>query len=77
MRSYIIVLFITHYRSDQINLNLQCTVRNSRNLYDIFIETPVRERPLGERKWEHNIKTNLIEMGCEDVKWIDLFQDTV
>jgi len=35
------------------------------------------KRPLGgtRRRWEDNIKTDLQEVGCEGMDWIDLAQD--
>ena len=35
------------------------------------------KRPLGRprRRWEDNIKTDLQEVGCGVVEWIDLAQD--
>jgi hypothetical protein len=50
-------------------------VRNIWNLYNILTENVVRERPLGRRKWEDDIKTNLTEMEC--VQWIHLVRDIV
>jgi hypothetical protein len=37
----------------------------------------VQKRPLGRprRRWEDNIKTDLLEVGCEGMDWIDLAQD--
>jgi len=34
------------------------------------------KRPLGRsrRRWEDNIKTDLQEVGCEGMDWIDLAQ---
>ena len=36
------------------------------------------KRPLGRprRRWEDNIKTDLQEVGCEGMDWIELAQDT-
>ena len=38
---------------------------------------PERKRPLGRprHRWEVNIKTDLQEVGCESVDWIDVAQD--
>jgi hypothetical protein len=35
------------------------------------------ERPLGRsrRRWEGNVKTDLQEVGCGGMDWIDLAQD--
>jgi hypothetical protein len=38
---------------------------------------PERKRPLGrpKRRWEEIFKTDLPEVGCGDLDWIDLTQD--
>ena len=38
---------------------------------------PEGKRPLGgrRRRWEDNIKTDLQEVGCEGMDWIELAQD--
>ena len=38
---------------------------------------PKGERPLGRPRcrWEDNIKTDLQEVGCEGMNWIDVAQD--
>jgi len=33
-------------------------------------------RSLGRRRWEDNIKVELKEISCEDVKWIELYMVT-
>jgi len=35
------------------------------------------KKPFGRprRRWEDNFKTNLQEVGCGDIDWIDLAQD--
>jgi hypothetical protein len=33
-------------------------------------------RSLGRRRWEDNIKVELKEISCEDVKWIELHMVT-
>jgi len=37
---------------------------------------PEGKRPLGRpsRRWEDNIKMDLLEVGCEDMDWIDVAQ---
>jgi len=37
----------------------------------------VRKGPLGRhmRRWEHNIKMDLQELGCGNMDWIELAQD--
>jgi len=39
---------------------------------------PEGRRPLGRprRKWEHNIKMDVQEVGCRGMDWIELAQDT-
>ena len=39
---------------------------------------PERKTPLGRprRRWEDNIKMDLQEVGCGDMDWIELAQDT-
>jgi len=38
---------------------------------------PEGNRPLGRprHRWEDNIETDLLEVGCEGMDWIDLAQD--
>ena len=38
---------------------------------------PEGKRPLARPRlrWKDNIKTDLQEVGCEDMDWIDLAQD--
>jgi hypothetical protein len=48
-----------------------------RGLYRVLVGKPERKRPLGRprHRWEVNIKTDLQEVGCESVDWIDVAQD--
>jgi hypothetical protein len=48
-----------------------------RGAYNILVGRPEGRRTLGRprRRWEDNIKTDLKEMGFEDVDWIHLAQD--
>ena len=43
----------------------------------ILVGKPEGKRPHGRprRRWEENIKTDLQELGCKDMDWIDLAQD--
>jgi hypothetical protein len=43
----------------------------------ILVGKPEGKRPLGrpKRKWVDNIKSDLREMGCGGMDWIDLSQD--
>jgi hypothetical protein len=49
-----------------------------RTVYSILVGKPGGKRPMGKpgRRWEDNIRTNLMETGWEDMKWIHLAQDT-
>ena len=49
-----------------------------RCLHGVLVGRPERNRPLGRprRRWEDNIKTDLQEVGCGGMKWIDLAQDS-
>jgi hypothetical protein len=42
-----------------------------------FVGKPEGKRPLGRprRRWEDNIKTDLQEVGCGGMNWIELAQD--
>jgi len=46
-------------------------------VYRVLVGKPEGKRPLGELKhiWEDNIKTDLQEVGCEVMDWIELGQD--
>ena len=48
-----------------------------RGVYRVFIGKSEGMRPLGRprRKWEDNIKTDLLEVGCEGMDWIELAHD--
>jgi len=48
-----------------------------REVYRILMGKPEGKRPLGRprRRWEDNIKMDLLEVGCEGVDWIELAQD--
>jgi hypothetical protein len=52
-------------------------MEKKRNAYRILVGKPEGKRPLGRprRRWEHNIKMDLREMGCGGMDWIDLAQD--
>ena len=50
---------------------------DSRDTYRVLVEKSKGMRPLGRlrRRLDDNIKTDLQEVGCEDMGWIDLAQD--
>jgi hypothetical protein len=49
----------------------------TRNSYRILVGKPEGKRPLGRprRRWVDSVKTDLREIGWNDVDWIDLAQD--
>jgi len=48
-----------------------------RSEYKVLVGKPEGKRSLGRyrRGWNDNIKTDLQEIGCEGMDWIDLVQD--
>jgi hypothetical protein len=48
-----------------------------RGAYRALVGKPEGRRPLGRprRRWEHNIKIDLREVGCGGTDWVDLSQD--
>jgi len=48
-----------------------------RGVYTVLVGKPEGKRPLGRSRlrWKHNIKTNLQEVGCGGLEWIELAQD--
>jgi len=48
-----------------------------RGVYRVLVGKPEGKIPFGRlrRRWEDNIKTDLQEVGCGDIDWIDLAQD--
>ena len=49
-----------------------------RGVYRVLVEKPEGKRPLGRPRlrWEDNIKTDLQEVGCGDMDWIELAYDS-
>ena len=49
----------------------------SRGVFRGLVGKPEGNRPLGRPRcrWEDNIKTDLQEVGCEGMQWINLAQD--
>jgi hypothetical protein len=49
-----------------------------RNVYRLLVGKPEGKRPLGRprRRWVDNIRMDFGEVGCGDVDWIGLAQDT-
>ena len=50
-----------------------------RSVYRVFVGKAEGKRPLGipRRRWEDNIKMDLLEVGCGGMDWIELAQDRV
>jgi hypothetical protein len=48
-----------------------------RGVYRVLLRKPEGKRPFGtpRRRWEDNIKTDLQEIGCGVMDWIELSQD--
>jgi hypothetical protein len=48
-----------------------------RGVYRVLVGKPEGNRPFGRprRKWEDNIKMDLLGVGCGGMDWIELAQD--
>jgi hypothetical protein len=48
-----------------------------RGVYWVLVGKPEGRRPLGrpKRRWENNIRMDLLEVGCGCVDWMELAQD--
>jgi hypothetical protein len=53
------------------------TYGEKRNIYWVLVGIPLRNRSLGRprRRWYHNIKMDIQEVGCEGMDWIAFAQD--
>jgi hypothetical protein len=58
-----------------------CVARmgEGRGVYRVSVGRPEGKRPLGRprRRWEDNIKMDLMEIGIDGANWIQLAQDRV
>ena len=56
-----------------------CVARmgEERGVYKVLVGKPEGKRPLGRprRRWMHNIRMDLQEVGCGYMDWIGLAQD--
>jgi hypothetical protein len=50
-----------------------------RSVYGVLVGRPKGKRPLGRsrRRWEDNIKLDLMDIGIDGANWIQLAQDRV
>jgi len=55
----------------------EARTREGRGVYRVLVVKPEGKRPLGRPrcKWEDNNKTDLQEVGCGCMNWIELAQD--
>jgi len=53
------------------------TYGKRRGVYRVLVVKPEGKRTLGRprRSWEDNNKMNLLEVECEGMDWIEVFQD--
>jgi len=55
-----------------------CSIKEERRgVYRVLVGKPEGKRPLGRprHRWKDNIKTDLQEVGCGGMDWIELAQD--
>jgi hypothetical protein len=54
-------------------------MEEGRGVYRVLVGRPGDNRPLGRprRRWEDNIKMNLMEMEIDGANWIRLTQDRI
>lgn len=55
------------------------TIFNIINTYKIYARKLEAKRPIARlrNRWEVNIRMDLSDIGCEDVDWFHVAQDTV
>ena len=53
-------------------------MRERAGVIRVLVEKPEGKSPLGRprRRWDDNIKMDLQEVGCGDMDWIELAQDS-
>jgi hypothetical protein len=54
-------------------------IEEGRGVYRVLIGRPKDKRPMGRprRRWKHNIKMDLRDIGIDGANWIRLAQDRV
>jgi hypothetical protein len=67
-----------HGVTSQKIINFPCRItwrgEERRGVYRVLVGKPEGKRPLGRprRRWEDNIKMDLLEVGCGSSEWIEL-----
>jgi hypothetical protein len=79
MRTLMICTPPHNFSGDQLEKNKMggaCSAER-RGVYRILVGKPEVKRPFGRPRcrWEDNIKTDLKEVGCAGVDWIDVSED--
>jgi hypothetical protein len=61
------------------SLTLRSRMEEGRGIYGVLVGRPEGKRPLGRtrRRWEDNIKMDLMEIGIDGENWMRLAQDRV
>jgi len=54
-----------------------CSAYEGRTVYRVLVGKPEGKRPLGRLRlgWQDSIKTDLQEVGCGGMDWIELAED--